>query len=66
MINDPDDTDTIIAYGGAKPGDGNFADVLAIDGDIVEVIAERERRRKEKQCAKNLRIASPIVPQPIT
>jgi hypothetical protein len=49
MINDPDDPDTVITYGGAKPGDGNFADVFAVDDDILEVIAERERRRKEKQ-----------------
>lgn len=33
-------------YGGAKPGDGNYAEVVAVDADIIEVLAERERRRK--------------------
>jgi hypothetical protein len=34
-------------YGGAQPGDDNFADVVAVDGEIVAVIAEREQWRKE-------------------
>ena len=38
----------VIYYGGASPGDGNFADIVAIDGEIVEVLAERERRKKKQ------------------
>ena len=41
----------VVYYGGAKPGDDNFADVVAIDAEILEVLAEREqRRRKERKC----------------
>jgi hypothetical protein len=36
----------VVCYGGAQPGDDNFADIVAIDADIVAVIAERERRRR--------------------
>ena len=38
----------VVYYGGASPGDGNFADIVAIDGEIVEVLAERERRKKKQ------------------
>jgi hypothetical protein len=38
------------AYGGAHPNDEHLAaDIVAIDAGTLEVIAERQRRRKEKQ-----------------
>jgi hypothetical protein len=43
-----------LAYGNAQPDDTHLAaDVVAIDGEIIEVLAERERRRrkrKERRC----------------
>jgi hypothetical protein len=44
----PASMEFVIYYGGASPGDGNFADIVAIDGEIVEVLAERERRKKKQ------------------
>ena len=32
---DEDDAEGRLCYGGAKPGDGNYADVFAVDSDIV-------------------------------
>jgi hypothetical protein len=31
----------------AEPGDDCFADVVAIDSEIIEVLAEREQREKK-------------------
>ena len=36
-------------YGNTQPGDDNFADVVAIDADILEVLAERERQKEERR-----------------
>jgi hypothetical protein len=30
----------VVYYGGAEPGDGNFADIVAIDGEIIEPLFE--------------------------
>ena len=35
----------VIYYGDAEPGDDNFADVVAVDSEIIEVL---EMRRKKK------------------
>jgi hypothetical protein len=40
-----------LAFGGASPNDYHLAaDIVAIDGEIVEVLAERERQRKKRKC----------------
>jgi hypothetical protein len=44
-----EEAELVICYGGAKPGDYNFADIVALDADILEVIAEREHRRKKQE-----------------
>ena len=49
MIPD-DESKLVVYYGGAQPGDDNFADIVAVDADILEVIAERERQRKKRKC----------------
>jgi hypothetical protein len=39
-----------LCYGGASPDDYHLAATLiAIDGDILEVLAERERRKRRKR-----------------
>jgi hypothetical protein len=40
--------DAVICYGGARPGDGNFADVVAIDAGIIRIIEQRQRRRQKR------------------
>jgi hypothetical protein len=49
VIDIDDGGELLIYHGGAKPGDQTFADIVAIDGDIVEIIAERERRRWKRE-----------------
>ena len=39
-MSDEAESELVVYYGGARPGDGNFADVVAIDADILEVIAD--------------------------
>ena len=37
----------VVCYGNAHPGDIHLlADVVAIDGEIIEVLPERERRKR--------------------
>jgi hypothetical protein len=38
-----DDGERILYYGTAKPGDRNFADVVAIDDEIIGWLARHER-----------------------
>ena len=47
MSNDPDDA--VICYGGAQRDDGNFADIVAMDADIVRWLEQRERRRSKSR-----------------
>jgi hypothetical protein len=48
MIDDEDYL--VIAYGGAQPDDIHLAaNVHCIDGEIVEWLKRRERRRRDKQ-----------------
>jgi hypothetical protein len=35
----------VIAYGGAKPGHANFADIVAVDDEVIERLERCERRR---------------------
>jgi hypothetical protein len=37
-VTGPED-EAVITYGGAKPGDANFADIVAIDSDIISLLA---------------------------
>jgi hypothetical protein len=40
-----------LAHGGASPDDEHLAaDIVAVDAGSLEVIAERERRRKKRRC----------------
>jgi hypothetical protein len=34
----------VIAYGGAKPGHANFADIVAADDEVIERLERCERR----------------------
>ena len=34
----------VIAYGGAKPGHANFADIVAADDEVIEWLERCERR----------------------
>lgn len=44
------DTDELVTYhGGAQPGDDCFANVVAVDEGIYQVLARRERRRKMRK-----------------
>jgi hypothetical protein len=38
-----DDGELILYYGTAKPGDRNFADVVAIDDEIISWLARHKR-----------------------
>jgi hypothetical protein len=59
--------DMLICYGGAEFGDGNFADVVAVDLDgLAEAIALRElwrarrQRKREKQEAALCQLVPPL------
>jgi hypothetical protein len=41
VTSDEAESELVVYYGGAQPGDDNFADVVAIDEGIYAVIAER-------------------------
>lgn len=49
-MNADNETEFVVYYGGAEPGDNNYADIVAVDAEIIEVLVERERRRKERKC----------------
>jgi hypothetical protein len=40
------EAELVVYYGGARPGDDNYAEIVAVDADIVHVLALRERRAK--------------------
>jgi hypothetical protein len=43
------DYDAVKLYGGAKPGDATFADIVAVDGEIAAALeARRSRSRTNK------------------
>ena len=45
--------------GDAEPDDEHLlADIVAVDNDIIAVIAERERRKRERRCAEPYRRAA--------
>jgi hypothetical protein len=54
MTSDEDDLSLAafaICYGGAQLEDIHLlADIVAIDGEIVEWLEQRERRRKKRRC----------------
>jgi hypothetical protein len=57
-------------FGGAKPDDRNFADIVAVDDEIVEWLARRERRkRRPLKSESTLRLTTPVqsmgVPDPL-
>ena len=35
------DSEDVICYGGARPSDNNFADIVAVDAEILGVVAPR-------------------------
>lgn len=44
---DPDpDPEVVICFGGATPGDQNFATIVAVDNEIFDFLRQRERRRR--------------------
>jgi hypothetical protein len=43
---------SVICYGGAQPSDGNFADVVAVDHEIIRVIERRQREQHRFKISK--------------
>lgn len=47
-----DDDEVLIYHGGAKPGDQTFADVVAVNADVIAWLERRARRRAKQLTAK--------------
>jgi hypothetical protein len=57
MGSGPDDDDTAVCFCGAKPGDRTFADVIAVNGEIVDLLAPKPIGFTDDQLAMILRLA---------
>jgi hypothetical protein len=50
-------TENVVCYGGAKPGDNTFADIVAIDDEIFDLVAPKLVSFNDQQLAEIFRLA---------
>jgi hypothetical protein len=56
-MSDDSTDDTVIAYGGAKPGETCFAEIVAVDSEVFDFVAPKLVSFDDEQLAEVLRLA---------